>query len=102
MIQWTSRLYVGDRMKKKKDKAILSINHSEITSDVYCIAFASHPGNLFDILNANELLFPHYKRSKIHIVGLAKGKEEAIDLVRDMLMEVYHKTGAFDVRSYFT
>lgn len=102
MIQWTSRLYVGDRMKKKKDKAISSINNSEITSDVYCITFASHPSNLFDIINANELLFPHYKRSQIQIVGLAKGKDEAIDLVQDMLTEVYHKTGAFDVRSYFT
>lgn len=102
MILWTSRLYIGDKIKKKKDKVIASINKREATYDVYCIAFASHPSNLFDIMDANELLFPHYKKSEVRIVGLAKGKEEAINLVQSMLMEVYHKTGEFNVRTYFT
>lgn len=102
MISWTSRLFIGEKMKRKKDKIIAAINNSEATFGVYCITFASHPRNLFDIMDANELLFPHYKRSEIKIVGLAKGKEEAIGLVQDMIMEVYNNTGNFDVRSYFT
>ncbi len=102
MILWTTRLYVGDKMKKKKEKVIASINNSEATFGVYCISFASQPSNLFDIMEANQLLFPHYKKSEIHIVGLAKGKEEAVSLVQNMLMEVYNKTGDFDVRAYFT
>ncbi len=102
MVSWTSRLYVGKKMKKKKDKVVNSINNSEATFGVYCIAFAAHPGNLFDIMDANELLFPHYIKSEVRIVGLAGGKEEAVGLVKDMLMEVYHNTGAFDVRAYFT
>ncbi len=102
MIQWASRLYIGDKLKKKADKVIASINDKNITFDVYCIAFASQPCNLFDIMNVNELLFPHYNKADIKIIGLAKGKEEAIGLVQDMLMEVYDKTGAFDVRGYFT
>lgn len=102
MISWTSHLYIGDKMKKKKKQAIVSINNGEATFGVYCIAFASHPDNLFEIMNANELLIPYYKKSEIRIVGLAKGKNEAIGLVRNMLMEVYNKTGNFDVRTYFT
>ncbi|HWT75583.1 MAG TPA: hypothetical protein VN258_12830 [Mobilitalea sp.] len=102
MISWTSRLYVGEKMKKKKEKVIASINNREATFEVYCIAFASHPDNLFDIMDANELLFPFYKKSQIQIVGLAKGKDEAIHLVKDMLMEIYNQTGNFDVRAYFT
>lgn len=102
MISWTSRLYVGEKMKKKKEKAVASINNREATFGVYCIAFASHPSNLFDIMDANELLFPHYKKSEMKIVGLAKGKEEALNLVHEMIMEVYNETGNFDVRTYFT
>jgi hypothetical protein len=102
MILWSSSLYIGEKMKKKKEKVISSINNREATFGVYCIVFASHPGNLFDIMEANELLFPHYKKAEVRIVGLAKGKEEAIKLVRDMLMEVYNKTGGFNVRAYFT
>lgn len=102
MILWTSRIYFGDKLNKKKDKVIASINNSEVTFGVYCITFASNEDNLFDIMNANELLFPHYKKSEVRIVGLAKGKEEALELVQKMLMEVYHKTGSFDVKTYFT
>jgi hypothetical protein len=102
MILWASRLYIGEKMKKKNEKVIASINNKEAAFGVYCITFASHPSNLFDIIEANELLFPHYQRSEIRIIGLAKGKEEAVTLVQDMLMEVYNKTGEFDVRSYFT
>lgn len=79
-----------------------SINNKEATFGVYCIAFASHPSNLFDIIEANELLFPHYQKSEIKVIGLANGKQEAIELVHDMLMEVYTKTGEFNVRTYFT
>ncbi len=102
MILWTSRIYVGNKIKKKKDKVIASINNNEVTFGVYCITFASHQDNLFDIMDANELLFPHYKKSEVRIIGLAKGKNEAVHLVQRMLMEVYHKTGNFDVRAYFT
>lgn len=102
MILWSSRLYVGDKMKKKKERVVASINHREVTFGVYCIAFASNPDNLFDIMEANQLLFPHYQNTEVSIVGLALGKQEALYLVQEMLMEIYHNTGGFDVRAYFT
>jgi hypothetical protein len=103
MILWNSRLYVGDKMKKKRKKVIASIDKREATFGVYCIAFASHPSNLFDIYEANELLlFPHYKKAEIKVIGLASGKQEAVELVHELLMEVYNKTGEFDVRTYYT
>ncbi len=102
MILWSSRILVGEKLEKKKEKVMASINNREAAFGVYCVAFASNPQNLFDILEANELLYPHYKKANIHIVGLAKGWEEAIDLVQKMLLEVYHNTGEFDVRNYFT
>lgn len=102
MIQWASKLYIGDQLINKKDKAIRKINKRKLTNNVYCIAFASMPHNLFDIMNANELLFPHYKKTDIKIIGLAKGENEALYLVQDLLMEVYNNTGEFNVREYFT
>ena len=102
MIQWTSRLYVGERIGKKKDKVISAINNRKAILGVYCIAFASNPNNLLMIMDANELLFPHYRKTNVCIVGLAKGKDEAVELVHEMIMEVYTKTGDFNVRAYFT
>jgi len=101
MIRWTTRLFLSDKMEKKKKKVIAAISKRKATFHVYCIAFASQPDNLFDIMDANELLFPHYKKTDFCIVGLAEGKEEAISLVQDMIVEIYNQTGGFDVRTYF-
>ncbi|MGF7145757.1 hypothetical protein HNQ56_004200 [Anaerotaenia torta] len=102
MILWNESLYVGNKIKRRKNRVIASMNNREAVFGVYCIAFASNPNNLFDIYEANELLFPCYQRSEIRIAGLAGGKQEAVELAHDMLMEVYRKTGKFDVRIYFT
>ena len=78
-----------------------AINHRKLVKEAYCIAFSSNETNLFDILPANELLFPHYKNANVHILGLAGDKDEATGLVLDMIIEMYRKTGDFKVREYF-
>lgn len=102
MISWSSHLYFGKSIKRKEDKIIASINNKKPVRGIFCIAFASHPDNLFDIIEAKELINPHYENSQIHIAGLAGGKMEAYELVQEMIMEVYRETGKFDVRTYFT
>ena len=37
---------------------------------------------------------------EIYVVGLAKGRDEALNLVRDIIDEVYNATGGFDIREY--
>jgi hypothetical protein len=102
MIRWITRLYVGDKLKSRKEEVVASINQQKSTFGVYCIIFASNSANLFDIVDANELLFSHYQRLNVCIVGIAKGKTEAAGLVQDMLMEIYLETGEFKVRAFFT
>ena len=36
----------------------------------------------------------------IYVVGMAKGRMEALGLVRDIIDEVYHNTGGFDISGY--
>ncbi len=102
MITWAKHLYMGKKVEKSRDQVITSINNRKAAFGVYCITYASNPGNLFDVIEANQLLYPHYTNTEVYIVGLAKGKEEALELLENMLMEIYNHTGEFDVRSYFT
>jgi hypothetical protein len=102
MITWAENLYISeDLASKRKSRLIKAIEKGRLTFAVYCITFASNPDNLFDILNANELLFPYYKKKDMHIIGLAPSREAAILLVKDMIEEIYGKTGDFRVREYF-
>lgn len=102
MVQWISNLYIGDRMQKRIDRVMASIDKREVTYNVYCIAIATSDHNLLDIIDANELLFPYYRNRTMKVVGLAKGKQEAVQLVEQIIVRVYQETGGFDVRAYFT
>lgn len=102
MIKWADNLYLSkDITLKKKNKLMKAIESGLLTFEVYCITFASNPNNLFDIINANDLLFPYYRKRKIYVLGLATSREAAKLLVKDMLEEVYNETGEFRVREYY-
>lgn len=102
MIRWADKLYLSEDMKaKKKIKMMKAIENGHLTFVVYCITIASNPNNLFDIMNANELLFHYYSQKGIDVLGLATSKEQAKFLVKDMLEEIYKETGGFKVREYF-
>ena len=71
------------------------------TSEViYVIAFASNSQNLLDIIPAWELMQKSYPKKQMKIIGLAKGYEDALELVRTIIDETYQNTGDVDVWKY--
>lgn len=101
MVTWSSRLYIGKGIGRKKNRIKRRIQQGKPTFGIFLIAEPSNQENLFDILDAAGLLFPYYRRHSLTVYGLAKGKEEAAELVTRMLEEVYRETGEFKVREYF-
>ena len=101
MITWSSRTYVGEKIGKKQNRIRRRIEQGKPTFGVFLITEPSNQENLFDILDAAGLLFSYYRRRPLTVYGLAKGKEEALELVTRMLEEIYRETGEFKVREYF-
>lgn len=102
MIKWLDKLYLSKDIRgKKKNRLMNKIESGQLSFELYCIMFASNPNNLFDIINANDLLFPYYQKQELIILGLATSREAAKLLVKDMLVEVYRETGEFKVREYY-
>lgn len=94
-------MYTDDKCKNELDKIKQKLEQEKISVGIYCIALPSNDKNILDIININELLFKHYKKSKIYILGLAFGRDSAINLVQDIIMEVYKNTGNFDMKHVF-
>lgn len=101
MIRWYDKLYMDEKAKEHIVKITDRIERGKPLLGVYCITIASNPNNLFDIYNTNELMFKHYKRMGVDIVGLAYGKESAIQLIEKMVLDVYENSKEFKVREYF-
>lgn len=103
MISWSNQLFTSKSINKRELKSIKKkINKNRFLKDVYCITFASNTENLFDIYNVKQFIFTYYKKKDIHILGLAKSKEEACELIIEMIEEIYKETGEFKVRDYFS
>ncbi len=97
---WYDDLYVGESIVHKTKKIKWKICHNAGQIDIYVIALASNKQNLLDIIPARELLQRGYPKSRLRIVGLAGGYEEAVTVAVSIVDEVYQKTGAFAVESY--
>lgn len=56
--------------------------------------------NLMDIIPAVMLIQKSFYGICPKIIGMAKGKEEALEMVRSLIDEMYRETGTFATAEY--
>lgn len=101
MIHFASRLVISDKLEKKAERIKHKIEQRKLLPNVYLITFSSNEENLFDIMSEKELLFPIYEKVDLCVVGIAKGQEEVVRMVKNMIDQVYQETDGFDVRAFY-
>ncbi len=100
-MKWMEDLYVGDCLFKKERDAVKRIRRGRMTVGVYVLILAVNPSNQIDILDANYLLQPYYRRMKdLTIVGIAGGYEDAVLLLARIADECCRRTGTGEIRAY--
>ena len=100
MLHWYENLYVSERASKKLKRTISRINRGKLTPEIYVLTFPSNDKNMMDIIPANILLQKTLRRRCPKIIGLAKGREDALELMQTIIMETYEQTGGFCVKEY--
>lgn len=101
MIFWNPRLLRDAEVSGKEKEIAAAIRQNIRQEDIYGILLPQNPANLFDIIHVNELLFPYYKKKELYLVGLAKGRESAVEMVCNMIAEAYRETENPDIRGRF-
>ena len=104
-MKWYRKLYLGDNAKDEKYRIIGKVRTSKFQIDTYLITLSNNPNNLMDIYSAKFLLQPHFKKAHIlddiYVIGIAKGRDEAFQVIEMIISEVYTKTGEFKLREYY-
>lgn len=97
-------LYVGKMSDKNIIKIIRKIKKFKLCPGVILITLPLFNEGLLEIYDMNEFQQEYYKKHSddIHVVGISQTKRQAYRLVRDIIDDVYSKTGTFDCVSYFT
>lgn len=99
-MKYYSNLYVSEGLKKKKNKVISRLERKKIQPDLHVIMLPECDHNQLEIVSAMYLLQPGYPRKNRIVVGLARGYEEALEMVEKISREVYEATGDLKIRDY--
>src|SRR5699024_5716676 len=99
MLRWIENYYVGSSVRKPEEMKE-KINSGFFAPGIYLLTLSDNPNNLLEFLPAASLKQKAVYRLCPTIIGIAWGKEEAIELTCQILKEVYERTGSFRVEDY--
>lgn len=101
MIKFSKKLYYGKMASLDEKRLKKIVKHKNFVPGIFVITLAKEPGNLLDICEMTMLnTFSTVDKSFI-VVGIALGKGEALELVEQIVADVYSETHNMDMRAYF-
>ncbi|MGN0383912.1 MAG: hypothetical protein ACI4DS_06550 [Eubacterium sp.] len=101
-MKWYDNLYIGEKALNSSKDIINKIKSRKFQMDIYVLTTSSTDKNIMDIYPSYVLLQKYFFKTDIIILGIAKGREEAMGLMQNIIMEVYNATGNFDIKQYIT
>ena len=99
-MEFYRRLFFGPQIKKRRKEILWKLKHGKPLHGIYLIVLPSNEQNLLDILPANLLLQPYYKRQKLFVAGVGKGRDETLELLRAFVERIYAETGDVKIADY--
>mgnify|MGYP004506684139 FL=1 len=100
MLKWCKDLRIGENVKKA-DRIRRKLNHGKIVPGVYLITFSENPHNILEIIPALTMIQQSAADICPEIIGLAGDKDEAMEMVTEIVREVYEITGDFQIEEYW-
>ena len=97
---WYKYLYADEAIILKKEKVKWKIRHNAGQIDMYVIVLSRNESDLLEIIPTTLLMQKSYPKKELFVVGVAKGHDKACELACGIIMEVYNKTGGFQVKDY--
>ena len=95
---WNNRLYVGEKTVPHKKTIVKKIKKNKIQLGVYVLALPANEANVMDIYPSQVLLQEHFKKSKQLIIGIARGRDEALELMMQIITDAINETGSYKVK----
>ncbi len=99
-MEFYQRLLLGPKARKRKKEILWKLRRKKPLHNIFLLTFPTNQKNLLDIIPANLLLQPYYKKRNLFILGIAQGKEEALELFARLVEKIYLETGTVKIIDY--
>ncbi len=99
MLKWMDDYYIGETVRNVEDIR-QKLDQGKLVPGIYLLTLSVNPHNILEIIPAVTLFQKTAARMCPEIVGVAKGIDEAMELVRSIVQTVYEETGDVQVEKY--
>ncbi len=97
-MRWYEHLYLGEKAKKHRFKVLQGLRAGKLQPEVYVITPPESGNNLLEIYPSVMFLLPPLSGEDRLIVGVAVTYWEALEVVRQIVDDLYQTTGGFCLR----
>lgn len=96
-------LYIGQMKDSDVVRTVRKLKKNKPCAGVFVVTLPLFDQGILEIYDANELTQKYYRErtDEIHVVGISHTRHGAVTLVRDIISDIYDKTGDFDCTDYF-
>ena len=91
-MRYYKHLYLTEGLEKKK-KIIRKLEAGKLQPSVHVITLAVSGRNQLEIYPTIQFKQPAFPEQELFVVGITKGYDEAVELVEQIVQEVYDQTG---------
>jgi|InofroStandDraft_1065614.scaffolds.fasta_scaffold40731_3 hypothetical protein len=94
-MNWYEHLYVGEKARKKRYAILQGLRDGKWQPEVYVIMPPRSGNNVLEIVPSVMLQAPPYRDWDVTIAGVAVTYWEALEVAREIVDDLYRKTGGF-------
>ena len=91
-IEFYHNLYVSECWQKKKGKIVKRLKENKLQPQVYVITLSQGEQNQLEFFSSVLLKQSIFEHSKLFVIGIADGYDEALFLVEEIVQDVYQET----------
>lgn len=101
ILKFIDNLYFGPKVADDLKKVIRDLKRKKYLPGVWIITLPSNENNILDIVEVYKLSFSNIDITKdFVVVGISYGKEEAMELVRQIVDSSYAEYNKVDIKRY--
>lgn len=99
-MRWWEHMYMGENAARNRSRILEGLRKGSLLPDTYVITLPESGNHILDIRPVSLLSKEEWESCEFLILGIARGYQEAAEVVRSMVDDMYQKIGAFDWTAY--
>lgn len=98
---WSEKLYLGAGVKSQYKRIKWKIMHNIAQIDIYLLLMPLKYEQHLQLVHSTELLQKEWPKDHLCVVGIARGKDEGLELIQQITSQMWKEAGVFDYYQFF-